>query len=142
MPDPETLDTRRRKRIVEFIIAGFNNASEAIRFGNTVEQLVNEKVYDKFDLKMQQQIATPNSKIAITRQWLGPTTLKLIFLDVPHQTAAWFIVEQTRKTVSTHNEVHEASAEITHELVREKPQPQSLTLTFIPRTSRVNSIGG
>lgn len=139
MPDPETLDTRLRKRIVEFVISGFTDAKQAVRFGNTLELGVGEKIHSD-ELKLQLLVASPGTTIAITKEWLGPTVLKLNFLDVPDQNTAWFIVEKTRSLIRTHNEVRQGAIKIENEVVREKPQPQSLSITFIPRQSRVGGI--
>ena len=118
----ETASERKRKRIVEHIISGFRSAREAIIFGNTVEGIVEEAIGPR---KFRHQIGAPGSNIAITEDWVGPTVLKTMFLELDHQNMAVFIVECIQKTTKAHTEVHPQSAlRIEHETVREKPQPQ------------------
>lgn len=119
----ETVSERRRKRVVEHVIAGFNSANQAIVFGNTVEELVNQQAGAQ---KFRQWIAKPGSDIAITEDWHGPTTLKTTFLELD-QDIALLICEQMKRAASIHSDVH-GKINIEQEIVREKPQPQFVTL--------------
>jgi len=127
----ETLETRRRKRIVEHIISGFNSGQEAADFGRAVNKMVTKRIGKH---KFQTSIAAPNTKIAITERWRGPTILKTIYLDIPDQNTAMFITEGMRRTIRENN------LKLEQEIVREKPQPQFIKPEYIPKTSRVNNI--
>ncbi len=119
----ESTEARRYKRIVEHIIGGFNTANEAVTFANTVEQLVSEKVGA---VKFRQSIGAPNTPLAITREWTGPTVLKTIFLELKDQDVAAYVCDIIKKTVASHEEVHKTLLQIHNEVVREKPQPQTI----------------
>lgn len=124
----ETLDTRRRKRIVEHIISGFNSGQEAADFGRAVNKMVTKRIGKH---KFQTSIAAPNTKIAITERWRGPTILKTIYLDIPDQNTAMFITEGMRRTIRENN------LKLEQEIVREKPQPQFIQAAYIPKTTKM-----
>lgn len=120
----ESAYDRRRKRIVEHRITGFSSAQEAITFGNTVESLVEGKLGK---VKFRQGIGAPdNPAIAITEAWTGPTALKTTFLEFTSDEAAQFICAQMQRALKEHNRAHSASARIANELIRDKPQPQTI----------------
>ena len=118
----ESASVRKDKRIVEHIIGGFKSAKEAITFGNTVENLINEHIGVS---KFRQAIAAPDSSIAITEEWQDATVLKTMFLELD-QNKANFVCESIKKIVASHEEVHRTLLLIQNEVVREKPQPQTL----------------
>ena len=134
MPDSETLDTRRRKRVIEFLISGFYSANYAIAFGKTVMRSIKSRILSK-ELKIQASIAAPDSIIAVTDKWIGPTVLKLTFLDIEDQNAAVFISDTVKRLAKSHNVVVER-----HE-TKEKPQPQTITLEQIPRSTKLYNVG-
>ena len=119
----ESVADRHRKRIVEHTISGFTNASAAIMFGNTVERIVNDKAGHH---KFRQSIGAPDTLLAITPEWNGPTVLKTTFLELPDDGVAEFICYQVSLAMKNHNDVHKASVTITSKVVRGKPQPQYL----------------
>lgn len=127
----ETLDTRRRKRIVEHIISGFNSGQQAADFGRAINKMVTKRVGKQ---KFHASISAPNTKIAITEKWHGPTILRTIFLDLKDQQVAIFITEGMRRTIRENN------LKLEQEIVREKPQEQFINIEYIPRTSRVIKI--
>lgn len=128
----ETLDTRRRKRIVEHVVSGFNSGQHAADFGRAVNKMVTKKVGKQ---KFQTSIAAPNTKMAITERWVGPTILKTIFLDLKDQQVAIFITEGMRRTIRENN------LKLEQEIVREKPQPQSISVRSIPISTKIQRIG-
>lgn len=117
----EATTDRRRKRIVEHTISGFNSGENAIIFGNTMEQVVADKLGNQ---KFRQYIARPKSILAITPEWVGPTILKTTFLELKDDAMAQFICAQAKETLKIYNDVHKAKLKITKEVVRGKPQPQ------------------
>jgi hypothetical protein len=117
----ESSADRRRKRIVEHTISTFSNADSAIIFGNTVEQIIKDKVGP---VKFRQYIGAPDTSLAITREWTSDTVLKVNFLEVKDQEVAAFICDEIKKTVQSYNDVHKSSISITKSVVRGKPQPQ------------------
>jgi hypothetical protein len=117
----ESAADRHRKRIVEHTIKGFTNAQAAITFGNTVERVILDKIGDQ---KYRQYIGAPDTKLAITPEWLGPTVLKNTFLELKDDGMATFIREQTKLVTESYNEAHKASISIVSSVVRGKPQPQ------------------
>ncbi len=125
---PETLDTRRRKRIVEHIISGFNSGQQAADFGRAVHKMVTKRIGKQ---KFHTSIAAPNTKIAITEKWNGPTILKTIYVDIPDQNTAMFITEGMRRTIRENN------LNLEQEVVREKPQPQFISVQYIPKTTKM-----
>ena len=136
MPDSESLDTRRRKRIIEYIISGFSSVNEAKAFARIRKSYLDNRIGNYLsEVKMHTEVAAPDTIIAITDQWVGPTVLKLTFTDIPHQNTAWFIVEDIR--LQSRN----SDLKIEKETVREKPQPQTIGLETIPRTSKIFNVG-
>lgn len=124
----ESVDTRKRKRIVEHIISGFNSAKDAKTFGSLVYGAINEKA--KKGVLYNQWVAAPDSVIAITEDWTGPTILKTNYRDIPDQNTAWHITETMRRFLREYNKL-----KLESEIVREKPQPQFISPNFIPRTT-------
>lgn len=133
----ESAYQRRRKVIVEHIIAGFDNAHEAVVFGNTIEYSVTEKTGQ---LKFRSYLGSPDSIIAITGEYLGKTTLKTEFLDVGDQ--APFINERIKSLVDAHNTHNRADVKIQKQITRGKPQPQSISIEEVARSTFLGSIGG
>ena len=120
----ESATERHRKRIVEHTVDGFSNAQSAIIFGNTIEQIIKDKIGAQ---KFNQQIGAPDTKLAITPEWKQETVLRATFLELADDAMAEFICHQFEKTLKIHNEVHRASLKTT-KLVRGKPQPQFIGL--------------
>lgn len=117
----ETVSERRRKRIVEHIVGPFDNAYEAIRFGNTVESLVNQRFGE---VKFRQQIGSPDTRLAITEDYIGPTMLKTMFLELADQDMALYVSKTMEVARQNHNEHNNGRVEQIDEVIREKPQPQ------------------
>ena len=116
----ESATERHRKRIVEHTVDGFSNAQSAIIFGNTIEQIIKDKIGEQ---KFRQFIAAPDTSLAITPDWVGDTVLKTTFLELADDAMAEFICHQVEKTLKTYNEVHKSSLKAA-KTVRGKPQPQ------------------
>ena len=134
----ESVTIRREKRIIEYIISGFTNAKEAIVFGNTVHSMVLDKIGV---FKYEQLIAAPNTAIAITEDWVSNTILKSVFLEVKSQNDAMYIKQEVCRAVKNHSEIYAKAIKIEQEIVREKPQAQSISLEYIPKTSQIKTIG-
>lgn len=117
----ESAVDRRRKRIVEHVIDGFNDAQEAIRFGNTMEKVVEEL---PITFKFRQGIGSRETNLHITEGWTGKTALKTSFLEILGDEAAKAVANKVQLVVDTHNTVHHANVKILSEVIREKPQPQ------------------
>lgn len=117
----ESAADRRRKRVVEHTISGFDDANEAIIFGNTVEKIVKDNIGKQ---KFCQFIGAPDTLMAITPEWTGPTVLKTTFLELKGNDTAQYICEKMKLAVKVHNESNRKSAKILKEIIREKPQPQ------------------
>lgn len=122
----ESLDTRRRKRIVEHVISGFNSAQQAMDFARAINKMVTKRIGKQ---RFHTSIAAPNTKIAITERWTGPTILKTSFVELKDQHVAIFITEGMRRTIKENNLILE------NEIVREKPQPQFISVEYIPKTT-------
>jgi len=120
----ESASARREKRMVEQMIGGFRNAREAIVFGNTIESVVQDKVKEL--IKFRQHIAAPDSIIAVTNDWDGETILRVTFADISNQNTAMFILEMINKAKVTHEEINKCALNIINEVVRDKPQPQTI----------------
>lgn len=121
----EASSERKRKNIVEQEITGFNNASSAIVFGNTVEELIKRDVQD---VKFRQYIAGENTDLAITEEWSGPTILKLMFLELDRNTAVFI-----RNRINEIVDLAQENIRIEQETVRGKPQPQIINLNHAER---------
>ena len=118
---PESSADRLRKRVVELCVSGFHDANSAIRFGNTVESLVAEKIST---FKYRQYIGSAETSIAITDQYTGDTVLKMNFLEVPGNEASLFIVSKTEEVIANHNDAHDENCALIDQVIRGKPQPQ------------------
>jgi hypothetical protein len=127
----ETVSERRRKRIVEHIISGFDSAFDATQFAKAVDFMVTDKVGKQ---RFQFFIAAPDLKLAITDKWKGPTVLKTHFLDLKDQHISIFITEGMRKTIRKNNLILEK------EVVREKPQPQRIEASYF-KHSKIFKVG-
>ncbi len=134
----ELVEIRRKKRIVEYLISGFQSAKEAIIFGNTIESMVAEKIGKQ---KYQQSIASPNTQLAITKDWNDETVLKSVFLELKSQHISMFVTETVRRAIKNHNEIYKVNIKLEQEIVREKPQCQFVSVEYIPKTSKINNIG-
>jgi len=119
----ESAEARRQKRIVEHIVGGFDSASEAIKFANTVEKILTETIGQ---IKFRLSIGAPDTALAITKDWTGATVLKTTVLEIPDQNTAIFVCDVMKKTVSVHEHVHQNLLLIHKEIVREKPPPQKV----------------
>lgn len=119
----ESASARKNKRIVEYVIGGFQTAKDAITFGNTTESVIQSRML-KFFPKFKQSIGSPDTKLAITEDWEEATVLKLTFLEIPNQNSAISICDAVRTIVATHEKVHKTSLAVLKEEIREKPQPQ------------------
>ena len=132
--DPETLDTRKRKRIVEATVSGFPSASHAKAFGQMIKRGVEARILNK-ELSVRASIAAPDTIIAVTDKWVGPTVLKLTVVDIPHQNTAIFIRDYIRQS-SQGNKL-----KIDHESIREKPQPQTIAMDHLPSSFKLFNVG-
>lgn len=117
----ESAYDRLRKCVVTHTLTGFTTAREAAILGNTVEKLVCEKAGNH---KFRKYLASPETTIDITEDWIGETALKTVFLAIPGQDIAQFICCQMKEVVEIHNKVHEASVKVATEVIKGKPQPQ------------------
>lgn len=116
---------RKRKHITEHVISGFNNANEAIIFGNTIEHIIVNKLKNS---KFRQSIGSIETKLAITEDYQGPTVLKVNFLEIDRE-AISFIQNKIAELVGLSNRdllIEQTSA-------REKPQPQIINLNYAER---------
>lgn len=120
----ETAVERKRKRIVEHVLGPFDNAFEAIRFGNTVESLVNGAL--KARPKFRQSIGATDTALAITGSYTGETMLKTAFLEVQENEDARFICAQLRASLEIHNLEYAGRVQVTDETIRDKPLPQKI----------------
>ena len=120
----ESIADRRRKRIVEQVILYFNSAAEATRFGSTASMLVNDRL--DTNIKFRQCVGAGDTTMAITENYDGPVALKMTFLEVPGNEAANAIRNVVQHYLKSHNAVHHTSVKIADEVVREKPQAQTL----------------
>lgn len=125
----DTLDTRRRKRIVEHIISGFNSGEEAMNFAKAVDEMITRRIGQQ---NGQFFLAAPNTTLAITDKWVGPTILKSNYLDLADQHVAIFVTEGMRRTIRENGYTMEK------EVVREKPQPQRIDVSFIKQSKMFN----
>ena len=117
----ETASERKRKRIIEHVLGPFDNAFEAIRFGNTVQSLVNGRLNK---IKFRQSIGATDTFLAINQDYIGDTMLKTVFMEVQETEAAKFICDQLRVAVGFHNEENAGRVVVTDEVMRDKPIPQ------------------
>ena len=117
----ESAADRHRKRIVEHTIDGFTNAPAAVIFGNTAAAVISDKIGP---CKFRQCIGSPDTHLAITSEWIGPTVLKTTFLELKDDGMAEFICDQMSQVAKHYNDAHKASIKITGRVVRGKPQPQ------------------
>lgn len=119
----ESVANRRRKRIVEHVISGFTSANQAIIFGNTIERIIIDRIGRQ---KFRQSIGAPDTLIAITSDWQGPTILKTTFLELEGDEMAQYICKAMKNTINAHNKTYRASVRILKEETRMKPQPQTI----------------
>ena len=128
----ESAADRVRKRIVEHIIGEFASAFDAISFGNQVKMLAERRVGR---VKFRQSIGSPDSKIAITEAYNGPTVLKTCFLELDQDKALYIIglIQEHLKTGP--------NLRIYKGATRGKPQPQRVETRLIPRSTNLNQIG-
>ena len=120
----ESAAERKLKRIVRCTISGFVTAKAAIIFGNTVEKIIVGRIGV---VKFKQQIAGTRTILAITKDYVGETTLKLSFLGLHDHNTAVYVIDEIRKTVSIHEETYDVALSIIKIDMVEKPQPQFLT---------------
>ena len=120
----ESTAVRKLKRIVRCTISGFVTAKAAIIFGNTVEKIIVGRIGV---VKFKQQIAGTRTILAITKDYVGETTLKLSFLGLHDHNTAVYVIDEIRKTVSIHEETYDVALSIIKIDMVEKPQPQFLT---------------
>lgn len=125
----ESASDRLRKRIVEHIIGDFSSAFDAIAFGNRVRGLVERKIGP---VKFNQSIGSPDTKVAITPAYDGPTVLKTCFLELDHDKAL-YIIEVIGAELRGDPHLRAYKGE-----TRGKPQPQTLTPLLIPRSTTLN----
>lgn len=119
----ESAYDRRRKCIVEHTLAGFTSATQAIIFGNTVEHIVKDQAGAQ---KFRQYVAAPDTLIAITVDWQGPTILKTTFLELKDEAIAQYICTAMKKAINAHNLTYRARVRVLKEETRMKPQPQTI----------------
>lgn len=137
MMTSESTVERARKRIVEAYISGFKSAYEAIRHGRTIRERITDKVWG---MKFSAEIAGVGLKVAITDSYIGPTVLKLTILEIRDQNTAVFVRNEVENTVNIHNEFYHDNLKVEQITVREKPQAQTISINYIPRTSRVHGV--
>ena len=118
----ESMTARKRKRIVECVISGFDSGYDAIKFGNTVDELVEEVAGKQ---KFRQQIGSKETKLAITETWVGDTVLKMTFLELADNDLANAVGRQIEKTISLYKGIHpKCNLMVDEQIIMEKPQPQ------------------
>ena len=127
----ETVSERRRKRIIEYIISGFPVAIDAVNFAKAIK-IMAEKNIGTF--KFHTEIAGENTDLAITKEWKNPTILKIVFLEID-QEKMMFVQQGTRQTIKKNG------YKLEQEILREKPQAQTITIEQIPSTLIMNRIG-
>lgn len=125
----ESVADRRRKRIVEHVIMYFPNAKAAVVFGNTLSSIVDKEFKDP--VMYRANIGAGDTVLSITEDYDGPTALMSIFLEVSGDAQAQHICSVVRRVVESHNHVHDDSLKVASEVIREKPQPQ--TVGFGPK---------
>lgn len=125
----ESVADRRRKRIVEHVIMYFDDAQAAVIFGNTLSSIVN-KEFDS-PVKYAANIGAGDTVMSITEHYSGPTALMTMFLEVSGDAQAQHICKVVRRVVESHNQVHGDDIKVASEVIREKPQPQ--TVGFGPK---------
>jgi len=119
----ESAYDRRRKRIVEHVIDGFESAEDAIKFGNTLHQVVEDNVGK---VKYRQYIGTDEADIAITEFWRGSTVLKTTFLELDQEKAN-AVCKYAGEMINFRNGITGVKdARVIKEIIREKPQPQRI----------------
>jgi len=133
----ESAYERRRKTIAELVFSGFVTGKEAVKFGNTLDLMIEDKRY-----KFEQAIAGVGTKLAITLEWNRPTILKITVLDLNGQNDANYIIQVAQQLIYRYNKEFYADIKLDSSNVRGKPQPQFIELAFIPKTSTIPSIGG
>ena len=134
----ELVEVRRKKRIVEYIISGFKRADKAVTFGNTLDAMITGLADKQL---CQLSIAAPDTTLAVTENWNGDTVLKVSWRDLKSQHISSLITDLVRSAVDKRNGIYPDKIKIEQEIVREKPQAQFISPAYIPRTSKVNSIG-
>lgn len=127
----ETVSERRRKRIIEYVISGFPIAFDAVNFAEAVNLMVKKSIKD---FKYHTEIAGQNTELAITKEWKNPTILKIVFLEID-QDKMMFIQHGMRETIKKNGYKME------QEILREKPQPQTINIEFIPKSTTMLNIG-
>jgi hypothetical protein len=120
----ESASIRREKRMVKPIIGGFTSANEAKVFGNTLYEGLRAQIGD---FKLKTYIAARGTKLAITKDYIGETVLKMSFLDIKNHNIAMHICDEIRRMVSIHIELRKTPLVIVNIEVAEKPQPQFIT---------------
>ena len=133
----EPAEARRNKRIVEYIISGFKRADDAVTFGNTLEVMIAEATGKQL---FQLSLASPDTMLAITKDWTEDTVLKASWRELDSQHISSHITDIVHRAVSNRNKLYPDKIKIEQEIVREKPQPQFMAIDYIPITSRVNKL--
>jgi len=129
----ESAYDRLRKRIVEHVLGDFRCATDAIAFGNGLVREVEQKLGP---VKFKQSIGSPDSRLAITAAYDGPTVLKTCFLEVDHDKSLYIMDVMSRKLGESEG------LRLYKGETRGKPQPQRLEPRLIPRSTNLNHIGG
>jgi hypothetical protein len=125
----ESAYDRLRKRIVEHVIGDFRSAFDAVAFGNRIHRLVERKTGP---VKFRQSIGSPDTKVAITPAYDGPTVLKTCFLELDHDKAL-YIIEVIGAELRGNPHLRAYKGE-----TRGKPQPQKAEPLLIPRSTTLN----
>jgi len=121
----EAESERKRKHVVDHIVTGFKSAQDAIKFGNTVEHIISNKI-GKF--KFRQSVGSTETHMAITEDWVGDTALNMHFLEL-YRDQAIFIRDKVSELVNLSDE----DIQLESELLRGKPQATLINLNYSRR---------
>ena len=126
----ETAAERKRKRIVEHVVAGFPTAEAATSFGTTFCEILKDSLKQ---MKFKMSIGAQDSSLAITPDYPGPTLLKTVVLELNGNEAAATVCEVLLKLVQTYQQLYNIQLVVQTETVREKPLPQTLSVGGRPK---------
>ena len=128
----ETATERKRKRIVEVEIDGFRTAKDALTFATTVKQVVDDTVGV---FKFRSGIGKRGTQLAITPEYVGETSLKVTFLELPGNEAANAVLLKIKDVVKNYRAVRNVALRIAKDVVRDKPLPQTIGSGQPPKLS-------
>ncbi len=130
----ETAAERRRKRIVELRFAGFPIAQLAKLFADTLEATVRQFIPA---VKWRTYLAAQDTPLAIDETYTGPAACKVEALELPDDAAAQLVLDAGYEGYDHFCERYGMTNRPENQFaeVREKPQPQYVTL----ETARLNA---